>query len=68
MSETRVVARYFQHHKQHTMECSDLDEAVAFLAEGMYNNLCSPLDVVDQDGAVILDKTALGNRIAEYGD
>ena len=70
MSEATYKARYWQNAIQHEEECPTLDEAVVFLAYGVYDyGRLAPADVVGPDGTVVLEGDELERRMmAAYGD
>lgn len=70
MSDDTYKARYWQHSRQREEECPTLDEAVTFLAYGLYDyGRLSPAAVVGPDGTVVLEGEALTERMmAAYGD
>ncbi|MFF1298122.1 MULTISPECIES: hypothetical protein [unclassified Streptomyces] len=55
MTNTAYTAHYWRLHVKQKEECSSLDEAVSFLANGWADADLSQIAVVAPDGNVVLD-------------
>lgn len=56
-------ARYWRYSKQGEEECASLDEAIAFLANGLDQGEVAAIEVVGPDGAVALGSEDLQQRM-----